>query len=913
MVKKCFNEQGECVAYAVAEIVAVPFYELINKNIEKACQVNQGFFTQLLSGFFRTAEIDNTSFEIIFQSIPVHNQTYSAQVKMFFVIRKMGSSEQELVEYVTDTANNFRNDMERQNFSVHFLENDDEYKMFDERLKEVDCTCVSAITKKECVIGNAFAPNGIMYFNKAIVPTENVNMTLITNTLTQYPNSAISIQIIPTVYSDVEKETVIQEQSMLGYCIGEMRREQGMMPLDSRTRSIADAFDYYCTAINESNAYCNVIVYSSTNSNSTLCNKLISTIENEDMSIGNALEVLKISENKFKISDFFPVAPWVISNILVYQEREENFWNGKNAPRHLMRLKYLMAVNEIKTIFKLPFDDGTAIGLDSRKILANREKLNNSIISDGNFKMGIIQNATSNAGDKKANAGIPLNDFTKHGLIVGMPGSGKTNFSLGFLLQMWNEFKIPFLAVEPTKSEYRSLVDGIPDLQIFTPGKSNVSPYIINPFIPPKNVTVETYVPSLMTAFKAAFSMPNPLPDIFLAAINECYNEYGWRMNSTKDDPNIQLFGMYEFIKIFKRRIKNMDYKGEVKSNMESAGVVRLVSLIEQNSLIYDSINTIPLEDLLKKPTVIELNAINNKEQKSLIMALLLILICVYTKNNISGDGELKNVLLIDEAHVLLGSSGPSEEGAADSKGATIEAVEDMIAEIRSYGTSIIIADQSPGKVGKNIVANTNVKVIFKLVEKDNKDIIKNATNMTDADYERLGRLGVGEAMLHYGRVYEPLHIKTYNVQEKATIRPVISDDEIAALSHYWDDKQQLLIPHRECVYNCECKDKCDFKIRADADFIASRLVNQFRAQMTTLSDMAKLLVRLDAPISQIIKESPNIQPSLKLFNCSKIKFLRKVLINKSIDVSLSNYNKILSHPNFLKNNQAKQGGVNNG
>lgn len=52
---------------------------------------------------------------------------------------------------------------------------------------------------------------------------------------------------------------------------------------------------------------------------------------------------------------------------------------------------------------------------------------------------------------------------------------------------------------------------------------------------------------------------------------------------------------------------------------MESAGVVRLVSLIEQNSNIYDTVHTIPLEDLLSKPTVIELNAINNKEQKSLI------------------------------------------------------------------------------------------------------------------------------------------------------------------------------------------------------------------------------------------------------------------------------------------------------
>ena len=86
-------------------------------------------------------------------------------------------------------------------------------------------------------------------------------------------------------------------------------------------------------------------------------------------------------------------------------------------------------------------------------------------------------------------------------------------------------------------------------------------------------------------------------------------------------------------------------------------------------------------------------------------MALLLIMICVYTKNNVSGDGKLKNVLFIDEAHVLLaGGSSSSSEGAADSQGSTVEALEDMIAEIRSYGTSIIIADQSPTKVGRALL-----------------------------------------------------------------------------------------------------------------------------------------------------------------------------------------------------------------
>ena len=57
-------------------------------------------------------------------------------------------------------------------------------------------------------------------------------------------------------------------------------------------------------------------------------------------------------------------------------------------------------------------------------------------------------------------------------------------------------FKI--LGIEPTKNEYRSLVDAIPDIQIFTPGKGYLRQvkgmylhiYIINPFIPPDNVTV---------------------------------------------------------------------------------------------------------------------------------------------------------------------------------------------------------------------------------------------------------------------------------------------------------------------------------------------------------------------------------------------------------------------------------------
>lgn len=307
---------------------------------------------------------------------------------------------------------------------------------------------------------------------------------------------------------------------------------------------------------------------------------------------------------------------------------------------------------------------------------------------------------------------------------------------------------------------------------------------------------------------------------------------------------------------------------------------------------------------MLSRPTVIELNAINNKEQKSLIMALLLIAICVHTKNNVSGDGNLKNVLLIDEAHVLLGGSGPVEEGAANARGSTVEALEDMIAEIRSYGTGIIIADQSPTKVGRGVLANTNVKVIFKLVEKESKDAISTATGMEAADYDLLGRLGIGEAMLHYGRIYAPLHIKTYNVQEKAKIRSVISDQEVAQRMTYWQNHQQLLVPHRECRYNCACCGQCDMKLRADADFIASRLVSEYAYDLQDERALLRFLVQMNAPLAKTIGQVSSIQPSLRLNNCVKIKFLRKVLLARSFRFSRADYDTILSHPKFLKNNE---------
>ena len=74
---------------------------------------------------------------------------------------------------------------------------------------------------------------------------------------------------------------------------------------------------------------------------------------------------------------------------------------------------------------------------------------------------------------------ITQKDLAKHMLVVGTPGSGKTTFSVGLLDRLWKEHKIPFLVIEPAKNEYRALVQSIPELQVFTPGKNFISPFVL--------------------------------------------------------------------------------------------------------------------------------------------------------------------------------------------------------------------------------------------------------------------------------------------------------------------------------------------------------------------------------------------------------------------------------------------------
>lgn len=464
-------------------------------------------------------------------------------------------------------------------------------------------------------------------------------------------------------------------------------------------------------------------------------------------------------------------------------------------------------------------------------------------------------------------------------LVVGTPGSGKTTFSVSLLDRLWKDHHIPFLVIEPAKNEYRALIQSIPELQVFTPGKNFISPFVFNPFVPPKNVKLETYKSTLKTAFAAGVSMSTPLDKIFEESINNCYSDFRWLDTYTSDNQG-KTFNISDFIKCFQNTFDEIGYTGDAK-NIGRAGVVRLNSLVN----LFDNYFSIPIEDILSKPTVIELAAIENTEQKALIIALLLLSVLAFVNANYVGEGGFSNVILLEEAHVLLDADTNSGQGDANPAAIAQGLVKRMLAELRSYGVGLIIADQSPKKVGTDIVALTDIKAVFRLVEGADKDIIANSTGMSEVQASRMGKLKPGEAFLFFNKLDEPEEIITPNYRLENNIDISLSDDGIKSLSKYWETRQWYLRPYPECEYIHFCENTCDYNRRVLAREVARRIFN--KKVKPFVDKNPKIITSVYAKLPQYIKAELNDEEySEQLLSCVKVHFFRKIKYSTRVKIS---------------------------
>ena len=147
---------------------------------------------------------------------------------------------------------------------------------------------------------------------------------------------------------------------------------------------------------------------------------------------------------------------------------------------------------------------------------------------------------------------------------------------------------------------------------------------------------------------------------------------------------------MSEFIRAYKDYIRQAYAQdAEARNNLESGGVARLQALTRTQSVLFDTNRSMDFEELLRHPTVIELDAVDNNDQKSLILSILMVQIMLVIRRRGHYDGKLKNVIMIDEAHLLLGQAVTVQDGVPNPSAAGVRLLQNMTLILRAYGTAL--------------------------------------------------------------------------------------------------------------------------------------------------------------------------------------------------------------------------------
>ena len=384
--------------------------------------------------------------------------------------------------------------------------------------------------------------------------------------------------------------------------------------------------------------------------------------------------------------------------------------------------------------------------------------------------------------------GLSEIDLNKHTFVCGITGSGKTN-TVKKILEKTNK---PFLVIEPAKKEYRNIKK---EVNIYTLGRPEINCLKLNPFYILPGISPQQHIDLLKDLFSASFAFYGPMPYILEKCLYNIYTKKGWNLTLGFHPYLINKKNQYDLFNESNIResyssiahkyvfptmqdlkdevdyyIENeMTYEGEVKGNIRGAIKARIDSLcVGSKGYMFNTYDITDFDNLFMKNTVLELEGLADDADKAFALGLLIIYISEYRQINQELDFKkgLKHLLVIEEAHRLLKNvSIENNEDLGNPKGKAVDHFTNMLAEMRSYGQGVIVAEQIPCKLAPDVIKNSSNKIVHRIVAKDDQETIANTIgiNLDDAIY--LGNSKVGYALCHKEGMVNPVIVKIDEVE----------------------------------------------------------------------------------------------------------------------------------------------------
>lgn len=368
------------------------------------------------------------------------------------------------------------------------------------------------------------------------------------------------------------------------------------------------------------------------------------------------------------------------------------------------------------------------------------------VVSPSSVKVG--------RGWKRGWVSLSVDDLPRHVLMSGQSGSGKTTTSYNLMSEL-DDLDIPFWAFD-LKQDYRHLVksDEIDDILVLP-----VEKFRFNPLKPPPGVSTGDW----LTRFMEVFCDTQEL----LGGSDRFLDEQLHHFQRQSSQPT--LLDLKNYIGNLSLPPQRRQFKYRVKGSIGR--------LLRDSPHTFDVVEGYDLEELLKRNVVFEFDGLK-KWAKNFLMEILIAWIYEYRKaQNHRGDG-VRHVTFLDEAKTIL--SVYKEQQVASG----LPEIDRMVAELREFQESLIVADQEANKLTDSIKANTYTKIL--LATGDAKEFRAMAESLKmDRLQERWARkLGVGQAVVQKGeRDPVPVDLPNFELEKD------ITDEELVSrMSEEWRD-----------------------------------------------------------------------------------------------------------------------------
>lgn len=376
-------------------------------------------------------------------------------------------------------------------------------------------------------------------------------------------------------------------------------------------------------------------------------------------------------------------------------------------------------------------------------------------IDNDKFNLGNIYHM-----GKKSNTKVDLDtkSMTMHTFITGSTGSGKSN-TIYKILDELDKKDVRFLVIEPAKGEYKNIFSN-KNVCAYGTNPKKTKLLRINPFSFTNDIHVLEHICRLIEVFNACWPMYAAMPAVLKASIEQAYIQAGWDLEISENKYSEDLFPTFEDVlnKIYEV-VNKSEYSQDSKSDYIGALTTRVKELSEGlNGQIFTQ-NSLPENELFDKNVIIDLSRIGSTQTKSLIIGMLIIKLQEYRmSNNYKNNNELKHVTVLEEAHNLLKRTSTEQiTESANLIGKSVEMLANSIAEMRTYGEGFIIADQAPGLLDMSVIRNTNTKIILRLPDFSDRELVGKSAGLDDEQIKELSKLKCGVAAVYQNNWIEPI------------------------------------------------------------------------------------------------------------------------------------------------------------